>query len=313
MFPIILLCTVTLLFVGMYVYQKVFVQQVARTTAERLAFTWDNSYKDFVTGNFNPSQTDGLYWRLTQDSVTDLFGLLLSRGSTEVAIPSSRGTIDGKVENKLAKSSSSLPMGITGTARFTNYIFDRRIEVILNKPFFMPPFIKRWFDSEQAKGRAASHVVESVELIRLTDITRTYIKAIKGKISPQKAKEALTEPAQDQLSGPGVTIKTERQAATYLKSLVGGMEVVLTTPSGKSRTIDALDAQGIAHQAFYNVTETQLREEQMPKDAELLEQGTQVKGVVWHFFKKEVEGKVVPTDKFRKELERKGIVVVIHN
>ncbi|MBD0379384.1 TadE family protein [Paenibacillus sedimenti] len=312
-FPIILLCTVTLLFVGMYVYQKVFVHQVAQTTAERLAFTWDNSHKDLVTGNFNPSETDGLYWRLTQNSVTDLFGKLFSRDSSEVAIPSSNTGNSGQVEKKLANSSATLPKGMTGTAKYSNYILDHRIEIQINKPFLMPPFIRKWFDPQRAQGRATSHVVEPVELIRLTDITRTYIKAIKGRISPQKARDALAEPTQDQLAGPGRTIKTERQAASYLKSLVGGSEVVLSTTSGKSRTVDALDAHRVAHQAFYNVTETQLREEQMPKDTELLEQGTQVKGVVWHFFKKEVGGRQVPSDKFRKELERKGIVVVIHN
>jgi len=87
-FPLILFCTVTLLFVGMYAYQNVFVQQIARTAAERLAFTWNNSHKDLITGNFTPSETDGLYWRLTHDSVTDLFGMLSGSGTTEVIIPS---------------------------------------------------------------------------------------------------------------------------------------------------------------------------------------------------------------------------------
>ncbi|NEW06491.1 hypothetical protein GK047_10760 [Paenibacillus sp. SYP-B3998] len=313
-FPIILLCTLTLLFVGMFVYQKVFVHQIALGAAERLAFSWNNSHKDLMTGNYNPSETDGLYWRLTQDNVTDLFGLLVSRGSSEVSIPSSSGgTNGGHVQKKLAKSSAMLPTGMRGVARYSNYLFDHRIEVILKKPFLMPPFLRKWFDPEQANGRGVSHVVDSVELIRLTDITRTYLKAIKGRISPEKAKEALKEPAQGDLSGPSVTIKSERQAAAYLKSLVGGREVVLTTMSGKSRTIDALDLHGIAHQAFYSVSESQLREEQMPKDVELLEQGTQIKGIVWHFFKSDPSGKSMPSDKFRKELERKGIVVVIHN
>ncbi|MEW9698815.1 TadE family protein [Paenibacillus sp. SI8] len=312
-FPIILLCTIMLLFVGMYAYQKVLVQQTARTAAERLAFTWDNSHKDLVSGNFNPSDTDGLYWRLTQDSVTDLFGLLASKGSSEIALPSVTAGTSGHVENKLAKASIMLPHGMSGIARYSNSILDHKVEVILKRPFLMPPFLKGWFDREQADGRGTSHVIDAVELIRLTDITRAYFKTIKGRISPQKAKEALIEPAQGNLSGPAVTIKSERQAASYLKSLVGGKEVVLTTPSGKSRTIDALDVHGIAHQAFYNATDAQLREEQMPKDIELIQQGTQVKGVVWHFFRKNDNGKEVPGDKLRKELERKGIVVVIHN
>ncbi|WP_261300960.1 TadE family protein [Paenibacillus andongensis] len=309
-FPLILLCTVTLLFVGMYAYQNVFVQQLARTTAERLAFTWTNSHKDLVTGNFNPSDTDGLYWRLTRDNVTDLFGMLSGGGTTEVNIPSSRSS--GHVESKLVKPSALLPQGVTGTAKYANYLFDHQIEVKLKKSFLMPVQFKRWLDSEQTTGRAVSHVVESVELIRLTDITRTYFKAIKGRISPQKARDALVEPIQDDLSGPSVSIQSERQAAAYLKSLVGGTEVILKTASGKSRTIDALDARGVGHQAFYNMTEFQLRTEQMPKDIELLDERAQVKGIVWHFFKKDASGNGMPSNSFRKELERKGIVVVIH-
>lgn len=310
-FPLILFCTVTLLFVGMYAYQSVFIGQLARTTAERLAFTWDNSHKDLVTGNYNPIDTDGLYWRLTQDSVTDLFGMLIGSGSSEVAIPAS--SVRGHVESKLAKSSLLLPQGVTGTAAYANYLFDHQVEVKLKKPFLMPPLQKKWLSSEQTTGGAVSHVVEPVELIRLTDITRTYFKEIKGRISPQKAREALVEPVQSDLTGPSITIQSERQAASYLKSLVGGKEVILTTISGKNRTVDALDTRGIGHQAFYSMTEFQLRTEQLPKDVELLEQGTQVKGIVWHFFKKDASGKGMPSESFRKELERKGIVVVIHN
>jgi hypothetical protein len=65
----------------------------------------------------------------------------------------------------------------------------------------------------------------------------------------------------------------------------------------------------VAHIAFYTFTENQLRSEQMTKDFELLKQGSQVKGVVWHFFKKNAG----PSDKLRRELENKGIAVVIHN
>ncbi|BFT71656.1 TadE/TadG family type IV pilus assembly protein [Paenibacillus sp. P36] len=309
--PLILFCTITVLFVSLYAYQKVYLQQIARTAAERLAFTWDNSHKDLVTGNFNPSETDGLYFRLTQNHVSDLFGRLVSNESSEIALPS--GAAGDLVERKLAKSSELLPKGVTGSAKFSNFILDQQVEVKLQKPFHISPVMSKWFRANQTGGTAVSHVVEPVELIRLTDITRTYFKTIKDRISPQKAREALAEPTQGNLSGPSITIKSERQAAAYLRSLVNGTEVVLMTESGKSRTVDALDARGIGHQAFYSLTEAQLRMEQLPKDLELIQQGTQVKGVVWHFFKKDAGGKGMPSNAFRKELERKGIVVVIHN
>ncbi|MDR6549694.1 hypothetical protein J2736_000877 [Paenibacillus qinlingensis] len=311
MFPMILICTVSLLFVGLYAYQHVYIKQLARTAAERLAFTWTNSHKNLNPGSFNPQETDGLYWRLTQDHVTDLFGFLNGSAGVSIALPTHQG--DGLVERKLARASGLLPNGVTGTASYRNYVLDHQVEVDVNKSFLMPSIMRKWLQTHTTSGKAIAHVVDSVELIRMTDLTRTYVPTLAGRISPEKAKAALVEPENSNLSGPKVTIQSERQASTYLRSLVGGKEVVRTTASGKSRLIDALDARGIAHQAFYSLTEAQLRTEQLPKDVELLQQDPTVKGVVWHFFKKDATGKGMPTDAFRKELERKGIVVVIHN
>jgi hypothetical protein len=154
--------------------------------------------------------------------------------------------------------------------------------------------------------------VEPVELIRLTDLTRSYIGAIKERISPRAAKSVLVEPAGSGQPAKGVSFKLESQAAAYLQQLVNGSVSTLETPSGKSRKIDALDANGVAHQAYITFTERQLLSDQMPKDLELLQAGREVKGVVWHFFKREGKSTPVPSDKLRRELERNGIVVVIH-
>ncbi|MGG1550699.1 TadE/TadG family type IV pilus assembly protein [Paenibacillus ferrarius] len=310
-FPLILVCTITLLFAGMYAYQHVFVAERAGTAAERLAATWDNSRKNIASGGYTPGESDGLYWRLSSDHVLDLFGMLFQHGQTTIALASAQPA--NLVERKLVRAAQLLPHGVEGTASYRNLLVDRQIEVDLEKSFMAPPMFQKWLSRDLTSGKAVTHVVDAVELIRLTDITRTYFSAIKGRISPEKAKEALVEPVHQDLSGPSISIQSERQASTYLRSLVGGSEVVLTTPSGKSRTIDALDSRGIAHQAFYSMTESQLRAEQLPKDVELLDQGTTVRGVVWHFFKKDASGKGMPSDAFRKELERKGIVVVIHN
>lgn len=295
----------------MFAYQHVYVGQLARSAAEKLAFTWTNSHKDINTGSYNPQETDGLYWRLTQDNVSDLFGLLHGSSGDSVSLPTSQ--LKGLVQRKLAKASVLFPEGVTGTASYKNYLLDHRIEVTVNKSFVMPTFLKRWMHATQTESSAVVHVVDSIELIRTTDLTRTYLPTLIGRISPGKAKAALIDPVKTDLSGPSVTIQSERQASTYLRSLVGGTEVVRTTASGKSRKIDALDARGIGHQAFYSLTEAQLRTEQLPKDVELLQHDPTVKGIVWHFFKKDASGKGMPTVAFRKELERKGIVVVIHN
>ncbi|UJF36343.1 hypothetical protein [Paenibacillus hexagrammi] len=311
--PVVMICTLALILLGVFVYQRVVIQQIARSAAERLSFTWDNSRKDLITGAFDPAESDGLYWRLTQDSITDLFGMLFSASPAEVKLPANTGETSGLVESKLAKASDLLPIGVTGSARYTNYIADHQVEVELVRPMSMPPYVSRLFQTDQVTGRAMSHVIDPVELIRLTDITRTYLKFVKGRISPEEAKAALQEPSTANGSAASVTIRSEREASIYLQSLVGGASQVLTTPSGKSRTIDALDSRGIAHQAFYTFTEAQLLAEQMPKDAELLQEGTRVKGVVWHFFKKSAGGRGVPSESLRNKLEQQGIVVVVHN
>lgn len=310
-FPVILICTVTLLFVGMFAYQNVYIGQLARSAAEKLAFTWTNSYKEISTGSYHPQETDGLYWRLTQDNVSDLFGLLQGNSGASVILPTNQAK--SLVEKKLAKAGGLLPDGVTGTASYTNYLVDHRVEVTVNKSFITPSILNRWMHATKTESKAVVHVIDSIELIRTTDLTRTYLPTLVGRISSEKAKAALVDPVKSDLSGPSVTIQSERQASSYLRSLVGGTEVVRTTASGKSRKIDALDARGIGHQAFYSMTEAQLRTEQLPKDVELLQHDPTVRGIVWHFFKKDASGKGMPTDSFRKELERKGIVVVIHN
>ncbi|NOU65050.1 hypothetical protein GC096_13515 [Paenibacillus sp. LMG 31461] len=301
----------TLLFVGMFAYQHVYIGQLARSAAEKLAFTWTNSHKEINTGSYYPQETDGLYWRLTQDNVSDLFGLLQGNSGASVVLPTNQA--NGLVEKKLAKAGVLLPDGVTGTATYSNYLVDHRVEVTVNKSYIMPSILTRWMHATKTKSKAVVHVIDSIELIRTTDLTRSYLPTLVGRISSQKAKAALVDPVKSDLSGPSVTIQSERQASSYLRSLVGGTEVVRTTASGKSRKIDALDARGIGHQAFYSLTEAQLRTEQLPKDVELLEHDPTVKGIVWHFFKKDASGKGMPTASFRKELERKGIVVVIHN
>ncbi|WNR42252.1 TadE/TadG family type IV pilus assembly protein [Paenibacillus roseipurpureus] len=310
-FPMILLCTVALLFIGVYTYQHVYMQQLATTTAEKLAFTWDNSHKELETGSFRPEENDGLYWRLTQDDLSDLFGLLRGSGGGNLALPFSSAT--SLVDRKLARASNLLPQGVTGEASYSNYFLDHQVKVRIQRSFLMPAYVRKWLGKDRAEGAGVSHVVDAVELIRTTDLTRTYLLSLVGVISPAKAKAALIEPVNNDMSGPAVIIRSEREAASYLRSLVGGTAVVRTTASGKSRTIDALDARGIGHQAFYSMTEAQLRLEQMPKDVELLKKDPSMKGIVWHFFKKDASGKGMPTNAFRQELERNGIVVVIHN
>lgn len=313
-FPLVMICTLALLFLGMYVYQKIYLQHIAELAAERSAHVWDNSRKQVQSGHVHPAEHDGLYWRLTQDSISDLFGMLVSNPPTTIALPVNEMNTGSynQPEKKLARAAVFLPPGLSGHMSYTNHGYERKITIALKQPWRVPSFFGSSVGSETLSVQASSRVVEPVELIRLVDLTRSYIGVIKEKISPKAAKAVLREPAGRSQQAQGVAFKLESQAAAYLQQLVNGSVQTLKTPSGKSRKIDALDRHGIAHQAFITFTEHQLLAEQIPKDSDLLHAGKDVKGVVWHFFRREGRPGPVLSNKLRKELERKGIVYIIH-
>ncbi|UUZ79242.1 hypothetical protein LJK88_29100 [Paenibacillus sp. P26] len=157
---------------------------------------------------------------------------------------------------------------------------------------------------------ASSFITDAAETIRLTDFTRTFIGEIKDRIKPKDALGVMKEPAT--VPKEPVRISSHAQAAAYLRTLVGGEATVMQVNPGTKREVDALDANGVAHQAYYTFNEKNLREVQMPKDAESLKSGTQVKGVVWHFFKLSKEDRVKLTQTLKRDLESRGIVVIFH-
>ncbi|MEY9093375.1 TadE/TadG family type IV pilus assembly protein [Paenibacillus sp. RC84] len=304
LFPVVILITLTLIIFGMFVYNRVALQQQAGVASERAAFSWNNSRKDPATGAFTPGAGDGLYWRLTQDGILGIFGY---SGKTSVfQVP---GTSDGSgPAGKLSRAAALLPPGVHGSMSYVNHIWERKVSAELVEPFrtrsFMPGNVIR----DQVTGQGISHVVDPVELIRTVDLTRSYIPAIKNRITASKAREVLTEPAPEAIP-PTSVITSEAQASAYIRKLVSGRKTEVITPEGDKRTIDALDASGTAHLAFYTFNEKNLKE-QMRKDVLLKKEGTQVKGIVWHFFKTK-SGKA-PSQAIQRELAQNGISVILH-
>ncbi len=321
-FPIVMLCVLALLFFGVYVYERVVIQQIAQHTTERTAFVWDNSHKDHVSGNYSLDQNDGLYWRLTGDHFEDLFSLFYNQSSDHTSerltfpidpastLYSNKDDSPSLSRRKLSQGITQLPSNMKGSITFTNRGFDRIVSVELERPLGLPASITRWLSMENIQAKSESRVTDPVELIRLTDLARTYIPVISSRISPDRVKSLMVEP-EGNLSGKQVIINSESDAAEYLRSLVSGTKQKYETTSG-NRDIDALDAtNGIAHQAIYTFNEAQLLNEQLPKDVDLLEKG-KLKGVVWHFFKQKNSSTVVVSSNLRAKLERRGIVVVLH-
>ncbi|MEK8128579.1 TadE/TadG family type IV pilus assembly protein [Paenibacillus filicis] len=310
--PVILLATFVLLAVAVYYYQQSSLYYNAGRSAERTAYIWDNSSKNYVTGAVHPTASDGLYWRIASDGVSQWFNVLHPFEPIRVQLPQAgKGTnaANGAV-GKLERASGELGSELQGGLSYQHYGLFRVVRSSLERTVRLPDFAHDWFKgSSQLHAGTSSHVIDPVETIRLTDLTRTFISEIQGRIKPKAALELMIEPVTGPAKKPVIT--NHNQAADYLRKLVNGKEKPIKVSSERTRLVDALDASGVAHQAYFNFKEKQVLEEQLPKDIELLKSG-KVKGVVWHFFKTNKQDKVKLSASFRREIERNGIIIVIH-
>ncbi|MFC0214683.1 hypothetical protein ACFFK0_19950 [Paenibacillus chartarius] len=297
--PLLIFATMTLVVFALYVFGLVQLNQAAAERSERAAFTWADA---------GGKSGRGLYWRVGEGMMS-WFGSLTGSGDRRIDLPAA-GTGDGSgsgVTAKLYAAAERLPADITGYIGLADRVLFRKVEAHFERAFRLRAIDR--FGTLPAADQAHKEavIVEPAELIRLVDLTRTYTSVIRGRITPRQAKAVLQEPQRE--DGGAVSIRSERQASAYLRKVTGGTQRTYPMEQGKSRVVDALDAGGIAHQAFYTYTETQLLQDQAPKDLLLLQTG-QVKGVIWHFFAP--PGKSGPSANLRNQLERKGIVVVVH-
>ncbi|WP_409346950.1 hypothetical protein [Paenibacillus sp. MBLB4367] len=313
-YPAVFVSTLLLLALGLIIYDRAALVQTSALTAERAAFNWDNSHRDPATGAAPLGAGDGLYWRVAEDG---LFGLLRFTGNavrTSVVLPAESASNDGGVvKSKLRQAGRLLPDSLRSELSYTNTWFKRSVQVQLSGIFRIPSLLSGWRKGENAvSGASVSLVTEPVELIRTVDLTRTYMDRLLQSLSTTSANEAIKEQfGNEEASGESVSIRSEAEAAAYLRKTVGGKTVYFETETvGQRRKIDVLDNDGVAHEAKFTVNAADARQ-QLSKDVELMRTG-KVKGVVWHFFRTK-SGKIDLSNKLRKELERNGIIVIIHN
>lgn len=310
LFPFIFIIVLTLIFGSLYVYQKTVLYYTASTIAERTAYVWDNSHKNHRTGAFNVQQYDDLYWRISGDSVSDIFSFIKRNEATtfqlpeQLAQPSLRGPAV-----KLKNGAEQLVDGLQGELSYRNRFVDRRVQVTLSSGLQLPSFTHPFLPHE-VQAESSATIVDPVEFIRTVTLVDQYARKLGEKmVTKQKTNKALNEFLGN--DSPA-TFATHQEALAYLQSFVQGKERHLDTSHGK-RMIDAFDQYSISHQAFLTFNTTNLRL-QLAKDAELLADGSVVKGVVWHFFRRTNQtGTVGPSEQLRREIESKGIVVVIHD
>lgn len=183
-------------------------------------------------------------------------------------------------------------------------MWERQIKADLATDF-QSPFQRDRVSQAGTNGRSSALIVDAAEFLRSKQLITRYAKRWQQY---SQSKKNINQAAQHyvELKQP-VQIRSHTEAANYLRKLVAGEETWLETKLGM-RKIDAMDRQGIIHQAYYTVNRKYITKVQFPKDRELLEQG-RVAGVMWHFFKKTG----YPSASFQTELKKKGIVVIFHD
>lgn len=291
MFPLVLIITVALVFVGLFAGVQSTALSVAGLAAERAAFVWDNSKRNPVTGGFYPGQYDELYWRMTSDFPSSS----LVRRKLDAALVTV-GPVAGK------------------EVRYEHAIWRRKVSAELTAAFHAPDWLPLIGRRDRTVQQAEAIVTDPSEWVRNVGMAKLYWPVIRNAITPDQAEQIVDEfrkrpgAEQEQLA-----FAHHNDAVAYLQQLTGGgLKDIKTETVGHYRRIEAYDANGVAHHALLGgkSNDSDMRY-QYEKDEELLGKGL-VKGAVWHFFRNERTGQIGPSDKLRRELERRGIVIVIH-
>lgn len=289
--PLVLSVTVALMFVCLYAGVQSLAFSSAGIAAERAAFAWDNSRRNPVTGAFFPGLYDDLYWRITGDYP----GSALAGRKVEAALDSAG------------------PAG-SREGRYENAVWRRKVTIGWAAPFRMP-------DPQKPAGKAVlktqwseAIVVEPAEWVRTVGLARQYWPAVERVIDRGEADRMVDEfRRRPGAAREAPAFSRHADAVDYLQRLVGGrVKQMATEEVGHYRRIEAFDRHGIAHHAYLGekTADRDIRD-QFLKDEELIRKGL-VKGVVWHFFRRADTGAIGPSDALRKELEKRGIVIVIH-
>ncbi|SFM23000.1 hypothetical protein SAMN04487943_11087 [Gracilibacillus orientalis] len=178
-FPVIFISTIALILFSLVIYEKVVIYQKAQMIAERTAFTWDNSYKDFETGEFAENEYttmdggDGLYWRsnyIGEEFIRKIFSYRLTSDAT------------GRKETRAnTEGSEMFTSGNVVVSRADSMGFDRKVDVTVSGNLNFPDFLG-FVVSDNFEVTASASIKDPVELIRTTDFIVHYGKEIIGAV-----------------------------------------------------------------------------------------------------------------------------------
>jgi Flp pilus assembly pilin Flp len=317
--PIIAILVIGLLFGILLSLQSSLTYITANQSSERMAHTWDNSYKNPVTGMFTLFEYDPLYWRWSDGSALSWFGLSADDVSDTVQYPveTRQEAAERLTRRKLSTGADLWPQAYRGKGAYEAAVLAKTVDVHAQVPFRAPQLLSlSWGD--RLGGSSEEIITEPAEYIRNIELALAYLPVLLTKMEGDAIRNSLSRwidktepvPTKDRL----LSFRYHAEAVRYMQALVSGKPKRITTrETGKWRLIDALDKHGVAHQAYIGSKRVGKDiTKQMQKDAELIRDG-KVNGVVWHFFRRTGDKQSGPSASLRRQLQQHGIIVVVHS
>ncbi|MUT68068.1 TadE/TadG family type IV pilus assembly protein [Paenibacillus sp. NEAU-GSW1] len=196
--PTVLTLILTFILFGIYMYQKVMLYYSASVTAERTAFSWDNSNRESRSGMLANGQYDSLYWRLSENhALVSLFGLSADDSSALLTLPSA-GDRSGltlpsrKLDGGSQWLSTAGNLNAEGQIAYLPSLLKPQVEVKLKQPVSLAP-LEAMLGKKEPKSAASAVIVDPVEFIRTVDLVRYYnYKASQAWSGSQKANAGQT-------------------------------------------------------------------------------------------------------------------------
>ncbi|MFD1957350.1 TadE/TadG family type IV pilus assembly protein [Paenibacillus thailandensis] len=205
--PLLVLTVICFLLFGMYMYQKIVLYYAAGITAERAAFSWDNSKKEPKSGMAPAGSYDGLYWRIGEDRMLEsVFGLASSGdGASAVSVPSELAGADKSelASYKLSRAAgwlSDVRPAFEGQADYTRGLLQRLVQVKLRQPVDLPA-LELLLGKREPKAIASANVVEPAEFIRSVDLARYYGTKLSSGVFASKDAGAVLATYKPKTSG----------------------------------------------------------------------------------------------------------------
>ena len=313
LFPIILMMTASLMLLSLFQYRNAIILIQAALVADRTAYVWGNSAKEITTGAFMINQYDSLY---DESFINDIKYMIVPGNNDSFKLTMNNDTIPiSNRELKLSKAIASLPQGMNGEVNYVkNYITSKINARIAQSVLLYVPFNR----TERNIHKFANSTIATPEsVIRNVDLLVNYAGRIKTFLNERRNNVTIEDSIPtginniDRKLDSDISIKTESEAKAYIRKIVTGTGSNYNTIIGQYRQIDAIDSDGIAHEAKVTVNNLEA-DQQILKDVELMKNGI-IKGVVWHFFRYHKSGQIELSNTLRRKLEKNGIIIIVHN